>query len=279
MHARARLDGDDELAREPGGAHAAQVEGEGHALVVPRLAARDVGHDRRPVRARARPAASAARSGSRAPPGWRRRRSARRSRRGSGRRRGRGSARRPRSERHFSVRPPSARRFQVPTRRLRSSCFAGIGGVERGAEREEPLGERRRKWIGDAGRGPQVLPRRSRISPLPNLHRPATATPYPRFARAEGPGAYGRSIDRRRPLMARKHAFFIVVLLAAAALAGFVALCAQRRPRPAGSGDGDPRPLRSPPSRSGSASSTVSRRSSASSWRRSRPPAQHSRPP
>ena len=30
------------------------------------------------------------------------------------------------SERHLSVRPPSARRFQVPTSRLRSTCFAGI---------------------------------------------------------------------------------------------------------------------------------------------------------
>jgi hypothetical protein len=30
------------------------------------------------------------------------------------------------SESHFSVSPPSARRFHVPTSRFRSSCFAGI---------------------------------------------------------------------------------------------------------------------------------------------------------
>ena len=72
--------------------------------------------------------------------------------------------------------------------------------------------------------------------------------------------------------MARKHTFFIVVLLAAAAVSGLFAFVRTvDLAQPTAASDADAGRCRSLRSKRGSARSTASRRSSASSSRRSRP--------
>ena len=140
----------------PEGRDAAQVEGEGHALVVPRLAAGDVGHDRGPVGAeraeqrlqrRQVPAHLLDRDDVEA----------------------RDDLRDAAHVEQIADRlvvllgPPllgePTERAEIPGayEEIPVELLGRYRNVERGTEREELLGQRSRKWIGDAGRGPTVL--------------------------------------------------------------------------------------------------------------------------